>query len=49
MLVLIYKNNLDHLLRNNFVNNTVQSMNLPFGFVQITRQCLIDALVIANS
>lgn len=35
--------------RNNFVNNTVQSMNLPFGFVQITRQCLIDALVIANS
>lgn len=35
--------------RNNFVNNTVHSMNLPVSFIQITRQCLIDALAIANS
>ncbi len=35
--------------RNNFVNNIVQSMNFPFDFAQIARQCLIDALVIANS
>ena len=35
--------------RNNFVNNTVNSMNLPMRFMKITRQCLMDALVIANS
>ncbi len=35
--------------RNNFVNNMVHSMNLPMRFITITRQCLMDALVIANS
>ncbi|MEE1084809.1 MAG: hypothetical protein UH850_13875 [Paludibacteraceae bacterium] len=35
--------------RNNLVNSMERSMNLPFAPVQITRQCLIDALVIANS
>lgn len=38
-----------HDFRNKFVNNTVHSMNLPINFIQITRQCLMDALVIANS
>ena len=35
--------------RNNFVNNTVHSMDLPMRFMRITRQCLKDALAIANS
>lgn len=35
--------------RNNFVNNTVHSMDFPMRFMRITRQCLKDALVIANS
>ncbi len=35
--------------RNNLVNSMERSMNLPFAPVQITRQCLIDALVIVNS
>ena len=35
--------------RNNFVNNTVHSMDFPMRFMRITRQCLKDALAIANS
>ncbi len=35
--------------RNNFVNKMVHSINLPMKSITITRQCLMDALVIANS
>lgn len=34
--------------RDNFVNNIIHSMSFPIVSLQITRQCLMDALIIAN-